>query len=99
MKKHKRKPYSILFLCFFLFISIQGCRNQMAADRYLKMKVKPSEQLRIGNQEVLEKGNKAYKKQLEKNKEDIKENNKKALSMKKRYHLHHTKKRKMENKN
>ena len=68
----------------------------MAADRYLKMKIKPSDQLRIENQEVLEKGNKAYKNQLEKNKEEIKENNRKAMSMKKHYHIPHSKIRRKE---
>lgn len=97
MKQYYLKLCSLLFLCFILLICIQGCKNKLAADRYLKMKVKPSDQLRLENQEVLEKSNKAYKKQLEKNKEDIKENNKKALSMKKRYHLHRTKKIKKEN--
>lgn len=98
MKMNQLKKYSVLILCLSLF-NITGCKNQNTADRYLKMKVKPSEQQRIENQEVLGKGNKAYKKQLEKNKEDIKENNKKALSRGKHYHLHQTKKRNRESKN
>lgn len=91
------KNISILILCLPVLINFQGCRNQLAANRYLKMKVKPSDQLRIENQEVIEKGNKAYKKQLEINKKDIKENNKEALKMKKRYHLHHSKKKRIKN--
>ena len=67
----------ILFLSLYFLISLTGCSNRIASDRYLKMKVKPSNQLRVENKEVLEKGNKAYKKQLEINKKDLKENNKK----------------------
>ncbi len=93
------KKNAILSFCLYFLITLIGCRSQIASDRYLKMKVKPSDQLRVENQEVLEKGNKAYKKQLEKNKEEIKENNKKALSMKKHYHIPHSKKRKKESKN
>lgn len=71
------KNISILILCLPVLINFQGCRNQLAANRYLKMKVKPSDQLRIENQEVIEKGNKAYKKQLEINKNDIRKTTKK----------------------
>jgi len=83
-------PATIYFLV--LVATMSSCGSKTPWNPYLSMKEKPSEQQMRQSNEVIAKGNKAYKKQIEQNKQNIRANNAKATKMKKHYHYRKLKK-------
>ncbi|HEY0030636.1 MAG TPA: hypothetical protein VGC65_07755 [Bacteroidia bacterium] len=83
--KYYRKRISFLLLFSIGLIGTATCQTKKTGNPYLDSRERPSDKQRKEERRQLEKGTKAYAKQMEANKKDIQGNINKATKMKKRY--------------
>jgi hypothetical protein len=83
--KYYKKRICILAVGLSSALLISSCKTRNSYNPYLTAKEKPSDKQRKEEKKQIEIGTQAYKKQMLKNKKDIRGNIQKATSSKKHY--------------
>ncbi len=86
----------ILILCFISLIIMDSCHRRVVNNPYLKMKVKPSQEMNKEDAKNLRRERKEYKKEIKEAKKEAAKKDEKFTENKKHFHFYRKKKNKQQ---